>query len=157
MKRDRRRRYITAGWRCRWYITSTLLIYQWWPAGDISQKYLQPLLHQGVMSWWHIADFAEQNAELNTDNTSFDIDNYSNSEKWWKLVMAEMWQNEKITSGWSLSEPRIEYEDFLDAQASLAPTHLCPSVGPSHFRISNLSASLVVLRENLKREDPNYF
>ena len=51
---------------------------------------------------------------------------------------------------------------FLDAQASLAPTHVrCPSVRrsvrPSHFRISNLSASLVALREKLKREDPNYF
>ena len=32
-----------------------------------------------------------------------------------------------------------------------------PSVRPSHFRISNLSASLVALREKLKREDPNYF
>ena len=56
---------------------------------------------------------------------------------------------------WKL--PSGEYRVFLDAQASLAPTHLCPSVGPSHFRISNLSASLVVLREKLKREDPNYF
>ena len=50
---------------------------------------------------------------------------------------------------------------FLDAQASLAPTQVSlsvrPSVGPSHFRISNLSASLVALREKLKREDPNYF
>ena len=32
-----------------------------------------------------------------------------------------------------------------------------PSVGPSHFHISNLSASLVALGEKLKREDPNYF
>ena len=46
---------------------------------------------------------------------------------------------------------------FLDAQASLAPTHVRVSVGPLHFRISILSASLVALREILKREDPNYF
>ena len=47
---------------------------------------------------------------------------------------------------------------FLDAQASLAPTHVrFPSVRWSHFRISNLSAFLVALREKLKREDPNYF
>ena len=53
---------------------------------------------------------------------------------------------------------------FLDAQASLAPTHVClsvrwsvrPLVRPSHFRISNLSASLVALREKLKKVDPNY-
>ena len=32
-----------------------------------------------------------------------------------------------------------------------------PSVGRSHFRISNLSASLVTLREKLKIEDPKYF
>ena len=50
---------------------------------------------------------------------------------------------------------------FLDTHVSLAPTHVClsvgPSVRPSHFRISILSASLVALREKLKREDPNYF
>ena len=50
---------------------------------------------------------------------------------------------------------------FLDAQASLAPTQVSlsvrPSVRRSHFRISNLSASLVAFREKLKREDPNYF
>ena len=47
---------------------------------------------------------------------------------------------------------------FLDAQASLAPTHLrCPSVGWSNFRISNRLASLVALREKLKRQDPNDF
>ena len=50
---------------------------------------------------------------------------------------------------------------FLDTHVSLAPTHVCLSVGPlvrrSHFRISNLSASLVALREKLKRDDPNYF
>ena len=38
---------------------------------------------------------------------------------------------------------------------------VCPLVRPSvrwsHFRISTLSASLVALREKLKREDPNYF
>ena len=37
--------------------------------------------------------------------------------------------------------------DFLDAQASLAPTHVCSSVSKSYFRISILSASLVALRE----------
>ena len=46
---------------------------------------------------------------------------------------------------------------FLDAQASLAPTHVCPSVGKSYFWISILSVFLVALREKLKREDPNYF
>ena len=56
----------------------------------------------------------------------------------------------------------LEKKLFLDAQASLAPTHVrCPSVRrsvrPSHFRISNLSASLLALRERLKREDPNIF
>ena len=46
---------------------------------------------------------------------------------------------------------------FLDTHVSLAPTHVCLSVGKSYFRISILSASLVALREKLKREDPNYF
>ena len=46
---------------------------------------------------------------------------------------------------------------FWDAQASLAPTHVRPSVGPWHFRNSNLSESLVALREKLKREDLKYF
>ena len=46
---------------------------------------------------------------------------------------------------------------FLDAQASLAPTQVSLSVRWSHFQISNLSASLVALREKLMREDPNYF
>ena len=46
---------------------------------------------------------------------------------------------------------------FLDAQASLAPTHLCPSVRWWYFWISILSVSLVALREKLKRDDPNYF
>ena len=45
--------------------------------------------------------------------------------------------------------------------ASISSTYPClsvrPLVGWSHFRISNLSASLVALREKLKREDPNYF
>ena len=49
--------------------------------------------------------------------------------------------------------------------ASISSTYPClsvrpsvgPSVRPSHFRISNLSASLVALREKLKRDDPNYF
>ena len=45
--------------------------------------------------------------------------------------------------------------------ARVSSTYPCQSVGPlvrpSHFRISNLSASLVALREKLKREDPNYF
>ena len=31
------------------------------------------------------------------------------------------------------------------------------SVGPSHFRISILSAYLVALREKLKKADPNHF
>ena len=48
---------------------------------------------------------------------------------------------------------------FLDAQASLAPTHVCLSVGPlvrwSYFQISILSASLVALSEKLKNADPN--
>ena len=51
--------------------------------------------------------------------------------------------------------PDFDYT-FLDAQASLAPTHVCLSVGRSHFRISNLSASLVALRKKLKTENPNY-
>ena len=59
------------------------------------------------------------------------------------------------------SMSKATYRVFLDAQASLAPTHIRvsvrPSVGLLHFRISNLSASLVALREKLKREDPNYF
>lgn len=46
---------------------------------------------------------------------------------------------------------------FLETQVSLAPTHVCLSVGPSHFRISILSASLVALREKLKKADPNFF
>ena len=45
--------------------------------------------------------------------------------------------------------------------ASISTTYPCLSVRWSvrwsHFRISNLSASLVALREKLKREDPNYF
>ena len=45
--------------------------------------------------------------------------------------------------------------------ARVFSTYPCPSVRwsvrPSHFWISNLSASLVALREKLKREDPNYF
>ena len=40
---------------------------------------------------------------------------------------------------------------------SLAPTHVCLSVGWSHFRISSLPEFPVALREKLKREDPNYF
>ena len=57
-------------------------------------------------------------------------------------------------SFFSLIIPRAS---FLDAQASLAPTQVSLSVRWSHFQISNLSASLVVLREKLKREDPNNF
>ena len=45
--------------------------------------------------------------------------------------------------------------------ASISTTYPCLSVRWSvrwsHFRISNLSASLVALREKLKREDTNYF
>ena len=41
--------------------------------------------------------------------------------------------------------------------ARVSSTYPCQSVRWSHFRISNLSASLVALREKLKREDPNYF
>ena len=47
---------------------------------------------------------------------------------------------------------------------SLAPTHVCLSVRPlvrwsvrDTFEFSIISASLVALREKLKREDPNYF
>ena len=54
---------------------------------------------------------------------------------------------------------------FFNPQASLEPTHVSPfvrplvhqSVGPSHFRISLLSASLVALREKVKKADPNNF
>ena len=52
---------------------------------------------------------------------------------------------------------RIDQLFFLDAQASLAPTHVCLSVGRSHFRNSKLSASLVALPEKLKKGDPKYF
>ena len=41
--------------------------------------------------------------------------------------------------------------------ASISSTYPCMSVGKSYFWISILSASLVALREKLKREDPNYF
>ena len=49
--------------------------------------------------------------------------------------------------------------------ARVSSTYPCQSVRPSvrpsvrwsHFRISNLSASLVALREKLKKADPNYF
>ena len=46
---------------------------------------------------------------------------------------------------------------FLDTHVSLAPTHVSLLVGRWYFWISILSASLVALREKLKREDPNYF
>ena len=45
---------------------------------------------------------------------------------------------------------------FLDTQVSLAPSHVCVSVGLWHFWISILSASLVALLEKLKKTDPNY-
>ena len=50
---------------------------------------------------------------------------------------------------------------ILFRHARVSSTYPCLSVRwsvrPSHFRITNLSASLVALREKLKREDPNYF
>ena len=49
----------------------------------------------------------------------------------------------------------LEEEIFRHARVS--STYPCQSVRWSHFRISNLSASLVALGEKLKREDPNYF
>ena len=47
--------------------------------------------------------------------------------------------------------------EFLDAQASLVPINVLPSVRTSHFQISILSASLVALRGKLKKVDPNDF
>ena len=44
---------------------------------------------------------------------------------------------------------------FLDAQASLAPTHL--SLLVRQLVILSDFQSLVALRDKLKREDPNYF
>ena len=46
---------------------------------------------------------------------------------------------------------------MLECEASLAPTHVSLLIGPSHFRISILSASLVALRKKLKKTDPNIF
>ena len=46
---------------------------------------------------------------------------------------------------------------FSDTQVSLGPTHVRLSVGWSYFRISILSATLVALREKLKKADPNNF
>ena len=47
---------------------------------------------------------------------------------------------------------------FLDTHVSLAPTHVSLSVRwsvrPSHFRISNLSVSLVALHENVEERGP---
>ena len=73
----------------------------------------------------------------------------------------------QVRRGPCLGERRFDNETircFLDTQVSLAPTQwvvpmsdVSPSVGWSHFRISILSASLVALREKLKKADPNYF
>ena len=46
---------------------------------------------------------------------------------------------------------------FLDAQASLAPTHVSLLVGRWYFWISILSAPLVAQGQKLKKADPNYF
>ena len=67
------------------------------------------------------------------------------------------WNLKDIRRGW-IGHSNVT---FLDTHVSLAPTHVClsvhPSVSPSYSRISILQASLVTLREKLKREDPNYF
>ena len=52
----------------------------------------------------------------------------------------------------------VDFFTFLDTHESLAPTHVCLSVGPLVI-LSNFQSvsSLVALREKLKREDLNYF
>ena len=51
---------------------------------------------------------------------------------------------------------KLTFESFFRC-ASISSTYPCQSVRWSHFRISNLSASLDALCEKLKREDPIYF
>ena len=47
---------------------------------------------------------------------------------------------------------------FLDAQASLAPTHVrCPSVRPSHFRISKLWSVTVAKIKKVQKTKSIYF
>ena len=69
-------------------------------------------------------------------------------------MLALSWTNSIVYEYYEIQGLIKFLNGFLDAHASLAPTHVCLSVGPSHFRISNLSASLVALRKKLKKRTP---
>ena len=60
-----------------------------------------------------------------------------------------------------VSSGNVDFWEFLDTQVSLAPTHVSklvgPTVGPSHFQISNLWSVTVEQIKKFKKQSPSIF